>query len=493
MARQVYNTDMLKKKTVLRFILGLKIRQLRARRGLSLKELAETADLSISYLNEIENGKKYPKIEKLAALAQGLGVDLGDLVSFKTGRNLHPLLKFLESEMVSKVPLELFGLSESDVVDLMGHDPEKFASFVLTVLQISRSFDMKMEDVYTAALRSFIEANENYFVELEKLSKKMRHDWGLQNEGVTIGDLINIIEKKYHYNVDESALSDELLNEEKFLVKRSAPFKIFLNPKLDSRQKAYYVAKELGHLLNAEDERPAPDTLGAKLLDFKTSYFAGALLLEEKLFSKDLKVFFSNPHFAPQFFISLLDKYQIAPDVLFHRLTQVLPSAFKVNELFFLKVSSNSSIPESYAIEQELHLAQLHSPHGVRMYENYCRRWVAVKSIQQLKKSNHDDYQIVGQISVVEDGQGYFSISLARKSSLQPEILESLTIGFLINDELKSVIKFLDDKNLKHISIGQTCERCPKENCEDRVATARIYQQEVQKEKMARALLLLSK
>ncbi|MDO9184191.1 MAG: helix-turn-helix transcriptional regulator, partial [Bacteriovorax sp.] len=180
---------MLKKKTVLRFILGLKIRQLRLRRGFSLKELADVSDMSISYLNEIEKGKKYPKFEKMASLAIGLGVDLGDLVSFKTGRNLHPLLKFLEGDLVSKMPLELFGLSESDVVDLMGNAPEKFASFVLTVLQISRSFDMKLEDIYSAALRSFIEAHDNYFPELEKKARALRSDWNFTKESIEYSDM----------------------------------------------------------------------------------------------------------------------------------------------------------------------------------------------------------------------------------------------------------------------------------------------------------------
>ena len=49
----------------LRFILGLKLSQLRKEQGLSLKELAGKAGIAISYLNEIEKGKKYPKPEKI--------------------------------------------------------------------------------------------------------------------------------------------------------------------------------------------------------------------------------------------------------------------------------------------------------------------------------------------------------------------------------------------------------------------------------------------
>jgi XRE family transcriptional regulator, fatty acid utilization regulator len=52
-----------------KIIFGLKIRQLRLDKKLSLSEVAEKSNLSISYLNEIEKGKKYPKTDKIMALS----------------------------------------------------------------------------------------------------------------------------------------------------------------------------------------------------------------------------------------------------------------------------------------------------------------------------------------------------------------------------------------------------------------------------------------
>ena len=467
---------------VLKFILGLKIRQLRDKRDLSLKELSEVSGLSISYLNEIEKGKKYPTIEKLAALAQGLQIDLGELVSFKTGRNLHPLLKFLESDMVEKVPLELFGLSESDVMDLMGHDPEKFASFVLTILQVSRSFDIKMDDIYTAALKSYIEAHDNYFPEIEKLAKKMKTEWGFQSDEIKLSEIKKIITEKYKYEIDEKVIGNNIsLSQTRFLAKRSTTSKLFLNSRSKDSEKVFCIAKELGHIVLGAKKFSGEKNLGEKLDDFKTSYFAGALLLEEKMFSKDLKQIFSHQKFEPDFFTKLISKYNVSTEVLFHRLTQVLSSNFKVNELFFLGISTKIEGAEKFEIYNELHLGQLHSPHAIRMHENYCRRWVAIKSLKYLKDNMSLDNYLLGQISEGLNGQKYFSLSLARKSSLDNHVLNSLTIGFLVNDELKNAIKFLDDKNLKQIPIGQTCERCPRAECGDRVASAIIYQQELER------------
>ncbi len=44
-----------------KLILGMKLRQLRQERGLSLMQLAEVTNISVSYLNEIEKGKNFRK------------------------------------------------------------------------------------------------------------------------------------------------------------------------------------------------------------------------------------------------------------------------------------------------------------------------------------------------------------------------------------------------------------------------------------------------
>ncbi len=57
-------------KSNIKLIFGLKLKQLRISRNLSLSDLANRSSLSVSYLNEIESGKKYPKSDKIIALAE---------------------------------------------------------------------------------------------------------------------------------------------------------------------------------------------------------------------------------------------------------------------------------------------------------------------------------------------------------------------------------------------------------------------------------------
>ena len=51
--------------TKTRLIFGIKVQMLRKSLGLSFADLSEVSGLSISYLNEIEKDKKYPKEDKL--------------------------------------------------------------------------------------------------------------------------------------------------------------------------------------------------------------------------------------------------------------------------------------------------------------------------------------------------------------------------------------------------------------------------------------------
>lgn len=54
--------------------IGPRVRQLREKQGWSLTELAERADISRSYLAQIERGGSIPTQEKIIKLADALGV-----------------------------------------------------------------------------------------------------------------------------------------------------------------------------------------------------------------------------------------------------------------------------------------------------------------------------------------------------------------------------------------------------------------------------------
>jgi transcriptional regulator with XRE-family HTH domain len=68
-------------------LVGIKIRELRSQRGLSLRALAERSGLNVNTLSQIENSKTSPSVSTLQQLARALNV---------------PLASFFDAEAVSK-------------------------------------------------------------------------------------------------------------------------------------------------------------------------------------------------------------------------------------------------------------------------------------------------------------------------------------------------------------------------------------------------------
>ncbi len=87
-----------------RILFGLKVKQLRQALGYSFLELSNQTGLSVSYLNEIEKGKKFPKADKLQSLASAVGQSPERLVTFNTEDGLDTIIELLDSNFLNELP-----------------------------------------------------------------------------------------------------------------------------------------------------------------------------------------------------------------------------------------------------------------------------------------------------------------------------------------------------------------------------------------------------
>ena len=128
---------------VVRLIFGLKLRELRQERGLSPAELARACDMSISYLNEIEKGKKYPKADKILSLSKALEVRYDQLTSTTLPRRLEPIADLLQSQVLQEFPLQLYGLEPMQLFELIANAPAKMNAFISTIIEIARNYELR--------------------------------------------------------------------------------------------------------------------------------------------------------------------------------------------------------------------------------------------------------------------------------------------------------------------------------------------------------------
>jgi XRE family transcriptional regulator, fatty acid utilization regulator len=487
-----------------KFIMGLKLKQLRMERGLSLVELSALTGISVSYLNEIEKGKKSPKADKVSALATALDVSYDWLVSLKMNKKLAPVAEILQSNIMKEILLDVFGIDKAQLLDLLSRVPVKLNAFLNTVIEVSRNYGMRVENFYFSALRSYQEMHENYFEDIEIAVDRFILENGMDvSKPVTPEGLVDILQKKYNYIIEDDGLSSqpELKELRSVLLSGSKP-RLLLNRNLSRTQKAFILGREIGFQFMSITERPLTtswvelDSFEQVLNNFKGSYFSCALLLNRQQLVRRLEQIFSKDKFDSIDILKIMDDFGVSPEIFTHRMTTLLPRYFGIQELFFLRFS-NKNGSEEFQLTKEMHLAGLHNPHATMMNEHYCRRWISINILKelsfQLRKGLYHKPLCVAQRSRYFGNENeYLIISFAKPAMDGINVNNSISVGLLLTNQLRKKVKFWNDPAIPIRMVGETCQRCPATDCAERVAPPEILQQAQRVSSMKTALSALS-
>jgi len=176
------------------------------------------------------------------------------------------------------------------------------------------------------------------------------------------------------------------------------------------------------------------------------------------------------------------------------RLTNILPSHFGIDQLFFLRMSGTVA-EDYYDMTKELHLSQLHNPYANALNEHYCRRWVAISSMQEVHdKMQNDNYKspvIQAQTSQYwQTHNRYFCLSFAKPIANSDKI-SSVTIGILIDSKSIQTLPFINDHTVPVRTVHTTCERCGIMDCKERIYNAVFIEKDQVKSEVEQALKLL--
>ena len=477
----------------IKLIFGLKIRQLRTDKDLSLFKLSKQTGLSKSYLNEIEKGKKYPKTDKIVLLAEALEVSYDDLVSLRLDKNLAPIGEILQSNLLKEIPLDLFGIEERDLIEIISNAPVKVNAFISTIIEIANNYNLTRESFFLAALRSYQEANDNYFPEIEQKAKKFLQEYADRPSfDITEDWMEEVLQEEFGYEILVTDFAKIMPVE---MVKLRSVYivskkKLYINSNTDRDQKRFILAKEIGYNYLELEERlytfswASFENFDQVLNNFYASYFAGALLLPEELLVNDLKSIFALEKHNLEQVLGLLMRYTESPETIYQRLTNLLPEHFNIRDLFFLRISHQRDT-DSYKLTKELHLHQQQSPQANETDEHYCRRWVSLRVVKELENLPALNHKISAQISLYpyHNNQKYYVISSATQDPFQPEYIRSVSIGILF-DSAKKHLKFLGDPNIPIKEVAVTCENCGMKDCLERAAPPLRFERKVKSKRL---------
>ncbi len=482
-------TTLIIKEENIRLIFGLKLKQLRVEKNLSLLEVSKASGISVSYLNEIEKGKKYPKANKIAQMAKAFDVSYDWMVSMQLTKNLSPIAELIKSDLLTNLPLEIFGIGPADLMDLISNTPSKISAFISTLIEIARNYNIGVENFYFSVLRSYQEMHENYFDDLEDIVDKFVKEYPDCNQSPLSSEvLISILQNTYHYQIEEQDFEayPELKGLRTVLIADKKPPHLLLNKSLTEIQKRFALSREIGYQYMRLKKRAYTsswikiESFEQLLNNFKASYFAGALLIPRQQIVEDIKKFMNYKKWNEAQLLNIIAKYQASPEMFAHRLTSIVPKFFGLKQLFFLRFNHERG-SNYFHLDKELHLAGLYNPHSNMLHQHYCRRWVSLNILKNLAQQQSESSVMPELIceaqrsNYIGSDNEFLCISLARPVLPNTKMNSSVTIGFLMNDEFKNQVKFWNDSQLSSRQVGVTCERCSDLQCAERAASPKIF------------------
>ncbi len=481
----------------IKLIFGLKIKEIRKEKGLSLAELSEKTGISQSYINEIEKGKKYPKTDKINKLAEALGVEYDELVSLKVNKKLEPLVQLLQTNFLTEIPFDFFGVDPASLLELMSEAPDKLSAFINSIIEIGRNYNMSVERFYFASLRAYQEMHNNFFPELEEAAILFLKENKLNFEHVNQQILKDILAINYDVSVGYFDEEDQPLLANLRSVYQPKTRTLLINKRISEDQQVFTIAKEIGYFYLNLKERPITSSwievksFEEVLSNFKASYFAGALQVPKEQLISETKNWFSQKTWDAEYFETFVGKFKTTPETLMHRMSNILPQYFGLNNIIFVRFEAQSGTKD-YKLTKEMHLSKKLGSRETQS-EHYCRRWASISLLDHISfKQSIGKYTkplVDAQISTfVESKNRFFAVTMARRLNIERNRNESVTLGIGLDDPAIAQIKFLNDNSIVKQDVNQTCERCSIFDCKERLFAPTVLQKQRHRKEMKKLL-----
>ncbi|MFQ5350519.1 MAG: XRE family transcriptional regulator, partial [Thermoanaerobaculia bacterium] len=315
------------------------------------------------------------------------------------------------------------------------------------------------------------------------LARTLREEWGYELEQKTLAEHPRLGELRSVY------------------VDGRHP-RLLLNGRLLPRQRAFILAREIGYRHLGLGERAVTsswlevESFEQLLNNLKASYFAGALLIAADSLTRDLEKVFAAPRWRARALRGLLRRHGATPEMLFYRLTELVPQRFGLREIFFLRLTRRAG-SDAVRLTKIFNMSRVLVPHGINLGEHYCRRWPAFGLLAELaggEDGEDPERPLIGvQRSTFLDQEAeFFVLSMARPLVLSPGTHSCVSLGFLLDGDFRRRVRFWDDPEIPQVEVNLTCERCSLSaaECTDRVAepvlSRRRSEQQSKREALAR-------
>lgn len=450
--------------------IGRRLRELRLERGLQQADVARQLGVSGAYLNLLEKGKRTVQLPLLWKALSFFGIEMeAFMASLGERRAPDALAKLLDEPMFRSL-----GLAEEDILDFSG-EPKRTATLV-TLFNLYKNTRTQLEQMATRLAEEqqtpsfekvrlgyspmdetsdFLQANRNYFPELEAEAERIRVDHNLGRR-ILSDELVKIVKarkvrvelvppgrgsvvRRYDPKKRHLVLSTTLLEQPlKFQLAATIGLRVLDESRLDER-----LARAFG---TKHSETP-------RLIKIHlANYFAGAMLLPYKEFIGEVE--------RTRYDIELLSNlFEMSYEAVAHRVCNLGDPKRPGIPMHFVRCDVAGNISKRYSA------TGLRFPEGT----GSCAKWAVHNAF--LTPS-----VITKQYSIMPDGSTYFCFAKVDVKPQQGSVVRGTTysIGLGTHADAARHLAYAQDMPWtdakQAIPVGVSCRFCERTDCNQRAA-----------------------
>ncbi len=443
--------------------IGPKIKAFRRQLGIQANKLADELNISPSYLNLIEKGKRKIDGDLLLKVCEKLRIELSDLTS-KTDLNLENNI----SELLSDELFEDLDILGPEVKDLVNTNPkiakaliklgdnfkQKDHEIVNKVENISgKIIDSRKAAFPGEVISDFLQENKNFFPKLENFANAI-FEKVKQNNRTRYIALCDFLKNEYGITVKDVIPEEGKPFSKIFKAKQK---ELFLSDYLSLETKKLHAAAQISQEGASKEIEEYLSTFNFPSEEAKKltrvallNYCGAAILMPYKLFHKECKELKYDLELLQNTFATSFE--QVA-----HRVTCLQDPSLPGIPFHFLRVDVAGNISKRFSL----------SGIEIPRYGGACPRWNVYSAFSRpgviqaavSKMTNGEKYVCIAK--TVEKGVGRYG----QKKSI-------LSIG--LGCEAKYAKDFVYTENLdlndkkSELPIGVSCRTCDRLDCSQR-------------------------
>jgi XRE family transcriptional regulator, fatty acid utilization regulator len=447
-----------------KLFVGPRFRRIRQQLGLSQTQIAEGLGISPSYVNLIERNQRPVTAQILLRLAETYDLDLRDLATADEDRFFAELNEVFSDPLFRRIDLpkqELRDLAElcpgvtHALQRLYAAYTEARRGETMAAAQFAgrdESTGARFEANPIERVRDLIEANRNYFPELEQAAETLRDEINVSAEDVFAALSTRLRER---HSIQTRIMPVDVMRETLRRFDRHRR-QLLISELADGPGRAFQLAFQIGlaectGAFEAIIARAGPlDDTSRRLYRITlANYFAGAVLMPYQAFHTAAESLGYDIHVLAQ-------RFNTGFEQVCHRLTTLQRPNARGVPFFMLRVDNAGNVSKRFSS----------GTFPFSKFGGTCPLW-------NVHSTFDTPDRLLKQVIELPDGSRYFSIAqmVRRPVAPHPQAQPRFAIG--LGCEIRHAARLIyasgmDLENAEGTPIGVNCRLCERENCAQR-------------------------